>query len=503
MKKTLIILGLLIFNLQFTTSNSLMAQEEMSKHELSASFQGLGLGSMPFYGPVKWDDQPNLTLGFGINYNYWFNTHFGVRTGVRLNRLSHNQRISNLDYPYTVSTPLTSGSAPTTVNLHGSATTLQEEQQYNFIELPIQLAMRCKGMFVNLGISLAKAIHATGDYSYTDPACDITALPDLGIYPTASVPMTLNGTTEGSVKNANMAKPFYCLLDAEAGYNFPVGETSSLAVGLFGSFAPITHKTGSNVEVYNLRQDASYTVTQPSASTLVEKIGYYELGLSLGVNFGLGRNHKKPADNAQALRQSDNQTVANDSRYEEMASEMAAMKAAQKKNEEEIAALKAALKKNEKEIAALKNAPKRTEEKAEAAKPVREQPKAETRSAKPSNYNSLEELTGSIQINFDYNKTKPLYDETTEANLRALCAKMQANPTIHVAVIGHTDWMGSNRNNRVMGRKRANKVKQLMVSFGAPASNIEIDTCGKHEPIDTNETQEGRAHNRRVTLNLK
>ena len=68
MKKTAIILGLLILNFQFSIFNSAMAQDATPKHELSLSFQGLGLGSMPFKGPVAWENQPNLSLGFGINY---------------------------------------------------------------------------------------------------------------------------------------------------------------------------------------------------------------------------------------------------------------------------------------------------------------------------------------------------------------------------------------------------------------------------------------------------
>ena len=50
MKKTAIILGLLILNFQFSIFNSAMAQD--AKHELSLSFQGLGLGSMPFWGQI-------------------------------------------------------------------------------------------------------------------------------------------------------------------------------------------------------------------------------------------------------------------------------------------------------------------------------------------------------------------------------------------------------------------------------------------------------------------
>ena len=93
MKKTSIILGLIIFNFQFSIFNSLSAQEsELPRHEVSVNFQGLGFGSMPFSGDQDWNDHAGLSLGFGMNYTYWFNNHVGFRTGLRLNSLS---RINN------------------------------------------------------------------------------------------------------------------------------------------------------------------------------------------------------------------------------------------------------------------------------------------------------------------------------------------------------------------------------------------------------------------------
>ena len=104
------------------------AQENGKGHELSVSLQGIGIGSMPFRGSTSWEDQPGLSLGFNAGYSYWFAEHFGFRTGVRLSRFSHNQKISNLSLPITASMAQSSlgypgGSAMTTVMLRGSATT--------------------------------------------------------------------------------------------------------------------------------------------------------------------------------------------------------------------------------------------------------------------------------------------------------------------------------------------------------------------------------------------
>ena len=498
MKKTAIILGLLILNFQFSIFNSAMAQD--AKHELSLSFQGLGLGSMPFYGDVDWEDQPNLSLGFGINYTYWLNERFGLRTGVRLAHFSHNQRVGNLDHTYSPELPLSSlglpgGSTMALVNLRGTAKTVQEEQTYTFIEVPLLLAMRFNGLFVNVGVSLSKAVDAKSDYSYTDPSCVITSIPELGITPTKPVPMTLAGGTTGSVKNSDMVKPFYCLLDGEVGYNFPIGDASSLALGVFGRFAPIKYKTGNEVELYKLNTDASYNVSQPVTNKMVEKIGYYEVGLSLGINFGLGHGKKKATNNDnKTLTTSDNQPAATDSRYDQMASELEAMKAARQKDEAELKAMKEAQKKAADEMAAMKSAQQKAESELEALK-------RKQNTLREVAQQKLDVLNATIYFDFDDDKVKPAPEE--DEAIKAICEAMKADNKLQTVITGHTDDRGPEKYNMKCGQRRAEALKRYMVSLGAPDANIKCESKGETQPIADNDTREGRAKNRRATVELK
>jgi outer membrane protein OmpA-like peptidoglycan-associated protein len=50
---------------------------------------------------------------------------------------------------------------------------------------------------------------------------------------------------------------------------------------------------------------------------------------------------------------------------------------------------------------------------------------------------------------------------------------------------------------------RANAVKKLIIDLGAPAENIAIVTRGEKEPEESNKTEEGRAHNRRATVEIE
>lgn len=487
--------------------SALQAQNAAPRHEVSASFQGLGLGSTPFNGTTSWNDQPGLSLGFNLGYTYWFSTHFGVRSGVRVNLLSHNQEISNFNMPFSSSLPLSSlglpgGSGMTTVNLSATATSVQEEQQYTFVEIPLLLAMRFNQVYVNLGLSLAKALNATADYSYTDPTCAVTVLPDLGITPATPVPMTLDGETEGSVKNRNMEKPFYVPLAAEVGYNIPVGDVTNISVGIFGRFAPISYKTDNAVEAFATQPDATYQVVQPSTSTMAEKRGYYEVGLNLGVNFGIERQRSRTPCESDLTHV--------ESKAASTEAETAAMNAAREQAEKELAAIKALREQAAKELASVEAARSKAEnDLAEYRKSLAEQkasrvePKETPRPAQKQPAAVALTPDTMILFYFDYDVTRPIHDESSENQLRNLCDAMQKDENIRVVVTGHTDNVGTKRNNLTIGRRRAAAVRRMMTEMGAPAQNITVATCGEREPVEPNDTKEGRAKNRRVTVKFK
>ena len=496
MKKTIIILGLAIFSLSPFTSHlsPLQAQETGVKHEVTLGVQG-GLGSMPFKGPATWNDQPGLAIGAGVGYTYWFNQHWGIHAGLRLGRLNHNEKISNLDIPFSAQLPLSSlgmpgGSGTTTVNLRGTATSVQEERTYTFVELPIQAALKFDNLYFNLGISLAKAVGATGNYSYTDPGCYITELPDLGVVTTTPVPMTLDGVAERDVKNTDMVKPFYCLLAGEAGYRFPLGETTSLGLGVYGRFAPFAYKTDDPATVYGIQPDATYKVVQPSTNALVEKTGYYEVGLTLAVNLGLGRKSAKDEETEAVLAQVSNSV-------ESSASEIAALKADRKKADDELAAVKAAQKKSEKEMDAVRAAMQKLEDELAALKAA---PMPEAQKARAVAQKHLESINATVY--FQTAGTKAQFDEQTDAAIHAICEAMKADPKLEVTVYGHADNTGTARANRKYGRKRAQALKNYMVQLGAPADNIKCVSKGDKEPVADNATKEGRALNRRATVEL-
>jgi outer membrane protein OmpA-like peptidoglycan-associated protein len=65
---------------------------------------------------------------------------------------------------------------------------------------------------------------------------------------------------------------------------------------------------------------------------------------------------------------------------------------------------------------------------------------------------------------------------------------------------GHTDSSGSSEYNQALSLRRAEAVKVAMVAAGMPEAGVRVIGLGETDPIETNDTPEGRAQNRRVVV---
>jgi OOP family OmpA-OmpF porin len=99
-------------------------------------------------------------------------------------------------------------------------------------------------------------------------------------------------------------------------------------------------------------------------------------------------------------------------------------------------------------------------------------------------------------LKFDYNKwdIKPEYYAPLNRGLEVL----KMNPTMKIEVQGHTDSKGSDQYNLDLSQKRANAVRDYLISKGVDADRLTAKGLGESTPIATNDTPEGRAENRRV-----
>jgi OmpA-OmpF porin, OOP family len=76
-------------------------------------------------------------------------------------------------------------------------------------------------------------------------------------------------------------------------------------------------------------------------------------------------------------------------------------------------------------------------------------------------------------------------------------------PTINIEVAGHTDADGPEGFNKALSEKRAEVVTDYLVKAGLPASRFTAVGYGSTQPIASNDTDEGKAHNRRIEFVVK
>lgn len=94
------------------------------------------------------------------------------------------------------------------------------------------------------------------------------------------------------------------------------------------------------------------------------------------------------------------------------------------------------------------------------------------------------------------------YIRTTETKkfFKEAIQYLRKNKDKDLVLIGHTDDQGPDDVNLNLSKKRANSVKQRLLSQGVSASQIESDGKGETEPKASNDTESGRKANRRVTV---
>ncbi len=82
--------------------------------------------------------------------------------------------------------------------------------------------------------------------------------------------------------------------------------------------------------------------------------------------------------------------------------------------------------------------------------------------------------------------------------LKRLADLLKSNPATKVVIAGHTDDVGSDSYNMKLSLKRAKAVVDYLVSIGCEKEGLVPKGYGKLKPVTTNQTDEGRAQNRRV-----
>jgi OmpA-OmpF porin, OOP family len=103
-----------------------------------------------------------------------------------------------------------------------------------------------------------------------------------------------------------------------------------------------------------------------------------------------------------------------------------------------------------------------------------------------------------LYINFDTGKS--VIKPESKAIIEQIVQMMKENPALAVSLEGHTDNVGSQESNKKLSNERAKAVLTAIIAQGIDAKRLSSVGYGQDKPIADNNTEEGRAKNRRVEL---
>jgi hypothetical protein len=122
------------------------------------------------------------------------------------------------------------------------------------------------------------------------------------------------------------------------------------------------------------------------------------------------------------------------------------------------------------------------------------------------NKNKNQKTVGSIikdafdNLEFEFGKSK--IKDSSLPFLDELSSVLIAEPSWKLELAGHTDNKGSDELNMVLSKNRAEAVKSYLVGKNISADRIIVNYFGEKNPIASNDTEDGRAKNRRVEMKL-
>jgi len=113
---------------------------------------------------------------------------------------------------------------------------------------------------------------------------------------------------------------------------------------------------------------------------------------------------------------------------------------------------------------------------------------------------AAQKVTYAADTFFDFDKS--VIKPEGKAKLDDLIGKTKGINLEVIIAVGHTDSVGSEAYNQGLSERRANAVKEYLVSKGVEKNRVYTEGKGEKQPIASNSTAEGRAKNRRTEIEV-
>ena len=493
-----------IFTILAAAGLALGVQAQQSGH---SNYIGLNLGgglNTMTYSPNNGDQKLGLGFDAGLHYAHFFGEHIGLGFGV-------HYTIANAyaTYNFNEATPgLTHQDNPgVTYTLNTTFNNWKERQNIGILGIPVELFYRAllsdKVAFIG-GLGVQFDLPLNGKYSGEEGTYSTTGtFPNaLGNYVVANMPDHGFGTYDNITNDKIDNIGFNVSAIIDLGLRFALGDNWGLYFGIYGGYGlnnMISEEKNVSMLVVNPNNSAEIDYHGTFASNEIDKANMLRAGVKIGIDLGWNCGNR---DDERAAAEAAAAEAAAKAAAEKAAADKAAAEkaAADKAAAEKAAAEKAAADKAAAEQAAAERAAaERAAAERAAAERVAQNTPAEK--AKAEAVKKIQAINATVY--FETGKTDAKFDAKTDDAIHAICEALKADSKLKVTIYGHTDNTGSEEINNTLGEERAKALKYYMIQLGAPGLNINTVGRSSKEPVATNDTEEGRALNRRATVELK
>lgn len=234
-------------------------------------------------------------LALDLSYAYFFTDHVGIRIGVNASSISSGYRADNVVSAMSCNVPITTNTGTRTVlaNYSGTTTTVSEDYNGLYGEIPIQLALQGNHWYANLGVKLAIPVKVDADYNYSETPVEFLGSPNLGT--TVALDDELYGAQSGSYRlydfreETNYLNPFYVMLALEGGYRIGCTCGDSWIIGLYLDYslnsANIENPTETNL--ITASDGPNFTHHNVMSTNLIDSFKLFNFGVKLQYDLGL------------------------------------------------------------------------------------------------------------------------------------------------------------------------------------------------------------------------
>lgn len=446
MKKSFIISSVLL--LSQLSVNQLFAQENKTTEDTKHQVELQIIPSMGKLGYKANGKKSNGAFGLGASatYTYLFNKNIGIGTGIRFQQYTgnikistHQARLENLTEP--------------NGNNYNLTQTINNEEQQKVSNLLIPLLLQYRHAISNNMTLRFEAGPAWGMKVSESSKMKSGSITRTAYFPGAD--LTIDNLKEHGIgvfndffgESAGTQFKGTLMVMGELGAEYKLSNLWLVTSGINLTYGGNTKNQMAPVMEQNRYNGMAVT-------NMTAKINPISVGLSMGVVYRFGAKTQKTT------------------RTPEIAPAPTPVTTAKEESKEEI----------------LQPSSKTME--VEEAKPPHP-------SAKEQLVMELEQFNNQGTIQFAFNSNT--CNNQTNNDLDRLIPLIE-DAQVKIITVGHACSIGSEASNVKLGMERATQVRQYLINGGVKESMIEIQSAGESKPAYSNDTEEGRAKNRRVEI---